>query len=120
MRPHQLVRSHRSQRALGTPITNDSLSVGEKQLLCICRALLKQSKVVLIDEATVNINTKNDQMIQRPIDLKFVSSMVLTIAHRLTTLGKMVLGKGEVLEWGARRNCWRKRKGSSGDVVGAE
>ena len=67
-------------------MSNDSLSVGEKQLLCICRALLKQSKVVLIDEATANIDPKNDQLIQGLISSKFADSTVLTITHQLRTL----------------------------------
>lgn len=41
-------------------VSNDSLSAGEKQLLCICRAFLKKSKIVLVDEATANIDMKND------------------------------------------------------------
>lgn len=90
---------------LETEITNESLSVGEKQLLCICRAFLKKSKIVLIDEATANIDTKNDKMIQEVIATKFKHSTVLTIAHRLSTLKNsdiiLVLGEGKVLEWGS-------------------
>ena len=93
-----------SKGGLDAVVTNESLSVGEKQLLCICRAFLKKSKIVLIDEATANIDTKNDKKIQEVIATKFADSTVLTIAHRLTTLKNsdkiLVLGKGEVLEWG--------------------
>ena len=67
-------------------VSNTSLSAGEKQLLCICRAFLKNSKVVLIDEATANIDVKNDALIQKVIGDKFRGSTVLTIAHRLSTL----------------------------------
>jgi len=71
---------------LESKVSNTSLSAGEKQLLCICRAFLKQSKIVLIDEATANIDMKNDAIIQRVISEKFRESTVITIAHRLSTL----------------------------------
>ncbi len=93
-------------------VTNDSLSVGEKQLLCICRAFLKQSKIVLVDEATANIDQKNDQLIQDVISTKFKESTVLTIAHRLSTLKNsdkiLVLGEGKVLEWGSPQELMGK------------
>ena len=79
--------------------------MGERQLLCICRAFLKNSKVILIDEATANIDVKTDHLIQEVIATKFKHNTVLTIAHRLGTLKDvdhiLVLGKGEVLEWGS-------------------
>jgi ABC-type multidrug transport system fused ATPase/permease subunit len=46
-------------------VTNDTLSAGEKQLICICRALLKNTKIVLIDEATANIDVTHDYIIQK-------------------------------------------------------
>ena len=93
-----------SKGGLDAVVTNESLSAGEKQLLCICRAFLKRSRLVLVDEATANIDPKNDKRIQEVIGSKFAASTVLTIAHRLTTLQHsdkiLVLGKGQVLEWG--------------------
>lgn len=87
-------------------LSNESLSAGEKQLLCISRAFLKNSRIVLIDEATANIDVKSDEHIQNLIHDKFEKSTVLTIAHRLSTLKSvdkiLVLGDGKVLEWGRR------------------
>ena len=75
-----------SKGGLDAIVSNNSLSAGEKQLLCICRAFLKKSKIVLVDEATANIDVKNDALIQKVITEKFKDSTVLTIAHRLSTL----------------------------------
>ena len=86
-------------------VDNGSLSAGEKQLLCICRAFLKKSKLVLIDEATANIDLKHDALIQSVIQSKFKNSTVLTIAHRLSTLQNsdkiLVMDYGKMIEWGS-------------------
>lgn len=62
--------------------------------------MLKKSKIVLIDEATANIDVKNDELIQNVIQTKFAASTVITIAHRLTTLKNsdmiLVMGEGRV------------------------
>ena len=90
---------------LESAVSNSSLSAGEKQLLCICRAFLKHSRVVLIDEATANIDVRNDALIQRVIAEKFRESTVLTIAHRLSTLQHsdkiMVMEQGKLVEFGS-------------------
>ena len=100
---------------LESTVSNDSLSVGEKQLFCICRAFLKNSKIILIDEATANIDMKNDSLIQEVIQGKFTQSTVLTIAHRLSTLKNsdkiLVLGEGEVVEWGTPEELLKKEGG---------
>jgi ABC-type multidrug transport system fused ATPase/permease subunit len=49
---------------LNSQITKDSLSSGEKQMICICRALLKKNPIILVDEASANIDERNDFNIQ--------------------------------------------------------
>lgn len=75
-----------------------NLSSGERQLICICRAILRKNRIVILDEATANIDVVTEQKIQTLIHEEFRTSTVITIAHRLNTIIKsdyvLVLSKG--------------------------
>ena len=81
-----------------------NLSSGEKSLLGICRAILRKNKIVLLDEATANIDIKTETKIQELINTEFKGCTVLTIAHRLQTIMNsdqiIVMNHGAVKEMG--------------------
>ena len=85
-----------------------NLSVGQKQLVCIARALLRKTKIVVMDEATANIDMNTEQTIQKALNLVLEGSTVITVAHRIKTIIHydkiLVLDAGEVKEFDSPKN----------------
>lgn len=86
----------------------NNLSVGERQLVCICRAILREAKVVILDEATANIDVVTEQTIQTLINTEFKHATMIVIAHRINTIINsdyiLVLGFGKKLEYDSPAN----------------
>eukprot|EP01041_Mallomonas_annulata_P007311 gene7311-14905_t len=85
-----------------------NLSVGQRQLVCIARALLSKCKVIVMDEATAAVDVETDALIQRAIRQEFSESTCLTVAHRLNTIMDsdrvLVMDKGTVKEFDTPAN----------------
>ncbi|XP_077843262.1 multidrug resistance-associated protein 1 isoform X11 [Macaca mulatta] len=91
----------------------ENLSVGQRQLVCLARALLRKTKILVLDEATAAVDLETDDLIQSTIRTQFEDCTVLTIAHRLNTIMDytrvIVLDKGEIQEYGAPSDLLQQR-----------
>ena len=91
-----------------------NLSVGEKQLVCIARAIIRKTKIVIMDEATANIDMTTEEKIQKALQYVLNDSTVITVAHRIKTIIEydkiLVLDNGNIIEFDTPQNLLKNEK----------
>ena len=98
-----------------------NLSVGQRQLICLARALLLKAKIIIMDEATASMDFETDLLIQQTIHSEFADCTVLCIAHRLDTVISydriLVLQQGQLVEIGTPKALLDKEDGMFTSMV---
>nr|CDJ98206.1 ABC transporter domain containing protein [Haemonchus contortus] len=96
-------------------------SVGQRQLVCLARAVLRNARVLVLDEATAAVDVTTDSLIQTTIRQEFTQSTVFTIAHRLNTIMEydrvMVLENGRIIEFDSPQTLLEDRDSAFAKMV---
>ncbi|XP_042486265.1 ABC transporter C family member 3-like [Macadamia integrifolia] len=99
----------------------ENWSMGQRQLVCLARVLLKKSKVLVLDEATASVDTATDYLIQQTLRQQFSGSTVITIAHRLTSILDndmvLLLDNGLILEYDSPSKLLENKSSSFAKLV---
>ncbi|KAK0181941.1 hypothetical protein PV327_000119 [Microctonus hyperodae] len=102
------VRSMHGQLGAIVDSGDSNLSMGERQLLCLARALLRKSKIIILDEATASVDPHTEHIVQMAIQKEFADCTILTIAHRLQTILScdriIVMDGGKIIEFDSPQN----------------
>ncbi|KAK2885071.1 ATP-binding cassette sub-family C member 3 isoform X2 [Channa argus] len=110
---HKFVSNHPAKLELECSEGGENLSVGQRQLVCLARALLRKTRILILDEATAAIDLETDDLIQSTIRTQFEDCTVFTIAHRLNTIMDytrvLVLDKGQIAEFDTPTNLMSKK-----------
>ncbi|XP_060518775.1 ATP-binding cassette sub-family C member 4-like [Cylas formicarius] len=95
--------------------SGSNYSVGEKQLLCLARELVRESKIIVLDEATANMDPETDRMVQNLIEANLESCTLLVIAHRLSSIMDsdkiLVLDAGRIVEFDSPSTLLKNNNG---------
>ena len=113
------------ENGLDTKISesNNIFSVGQKQLLCLARAIIRKTKILVLDEATANVDLETDNFIQEKLKSSFKDCSVLIIAHRLATVIDsdriLVMDSGKGVEFDHPHNLLSEQEGFFSKMVDA-
>lgn len=121
----RLAHANATVAVLGTPLEEggSNYSVGERQLLSLAAALLSRPKVLVLDEATANIDYESDAFVQRMLRERFRDTTLITVAHRLNTVMDydliLVMEQGQAIELGSPGELLSRKEGAFSRLVDA-
>ena len=111
-------------KGLSTDISeNESISAGQKQLLTIARGMVEDAPFLILDEATSNVDTRTEELVQKAMDKLMQGRTSFIIAHRLSTIKNadliLVMNEGNIIETG-NHNQLMKKKGFYADLYNSQ